>query len=559
MGNANTATGGRSVALGYQNNVTSDYSLAMGNGVNVSGFTSGAVGYFLNNDESNSFLVGKFNDNTADTNGLFMVGNGGNGTSRSNAFMVLSNGKILAPSLDLAEITDSKSLITKEYLEGNYIGVGSPNAPSGLEAIDEGNGIGWSLIGRNPDYYGNIGKNAVDFSSYYLSSPSTTRGATGSRSTAMGVNTTASGNSSTALGINTEASGNSSTALGNYTRATAQNSTSIGYDTTASGLTSLAMGNQTTASGENSTAMGRSTIASGWGSTALGIQTLASDFYSTALGFATQASGENSTVMGYNTIADDNYSTVIGKFNDNTTSTTTLFQIGNGINSSNRGNALTVLQNGFTAVGTHNIEPNADFQVNHGTTNINGFKLQNSGSNSNWWRFYTVNSTGLLYLYSKAGGDSSPVGSFNDDSGAYSALSDRRVKDNFKELHFNWQDFMQLKPLTYYYKTDKNKQSNIGLVAQDVQPIYPELVSYNTEADLYQLNYSGFGVVAIKAIQELKSEVNRLSEENRKLKGLLTNQEQASTEQSALLQALLDRVEALEKRSVTSDFKLVKN
>ena len=35
---------------------------------------------------------------------------------------------------------------------------------TGLEAIDEGNGNGWRLIGRDPDNYGNIGAGAIDFS-----------------------------------------------------------------------------------------------------------------------------------------------------------------------------------------------------------------------------------------------------------------------------------------------------------------------------------------------------------------------------------------------------------
>ena len=318
--------------------------------------------------------------------------------------------------------------------------------PTGLEAIDEGNGIGWRLIGKDPNYFGNIGENAVDFSVNYLASQNTTRGATGNRSTAIGVNTTASGHTSTAIGYYSIASGSTSTALGSLT--------------TASGLIS--------------------------------------------------------TAIGVYSIADDDYSTVVGKYNDNTTSTSTLFQVGNGIGDSNRSNALTVLDNGYTTIGTHTEEPTTDFQVNHGVAGtLNGFKLQNSGSNENWWRFYTVNSNGLLYLYSKSTGNSNAVGSFNNVSGAYTALSDRRVKDNFKDIYFNWQDFMQLKPLTYHYKTDKNKQSHLGLIAQDVKPIYPELVSYNEEDDLYHLNYSGFGVVAIKAIQELKNEIETLKTQNK--------------------------------------------
>ena len=366
---------------------------------------------------------------------------------------------------------------------------------TGLEAIDEGNGIGWRLVGRNPSNYGNIGQYAIDLS--YNNIPSA-KGATGNRSFSTGFSTEASGLYSTAMGINTLASGNYSTAFGYYNVASGRFSTAFGYHSEASGDYSTALGESTEASGD----------------------------YSTAFGWDTEAFGINSMTMGFETIADDANSTVLGKYNDNTTSTTTLFQVGNGTNFSNRTNAFTVLENGYTSVGTHNDEPNTDFQVNHGVAGtINGFKLQNTGSNENWWRFYTVNSNGLLYLYSKSGGNSNAVGSFNNVSGAYTALSDRRVKDNFKDLYFNWESFMQLIPLTYYYKTDENKQSNIGFIAQDVNAIYPELVNYNKEDDLYHLNYSGFGVVAIKAIQELKKEVKVLNEENAKLKDIIAKQE----------------------------------
>ena len=64
----------------------------------------------------------------------------------------------------------------------------------------------------------------------------------------------------------------------------------------------------------------------------------------------------------------------------------------------------------------------------------------------------------------------------------------------------------------------KNEKKYIGLVAQDVKKIYPELVSYTEEEDVYQLDYSATGIIAIKAVQELKKEVELLSKENKILK-----------------------------------------
>jgi len=130
---------------------------------------------------------------------------------------------------------------------------------------------------------------------------------------------------------------------------------------------------------------------------------------------------------------------------------------------------------------------------------------------------FTSNADGRLYLYSTLGGGSSR-GNFNNNTGVYSATSDRRLKKDFKPLPFSWENFMNLKTLSYLYKSQDDNKRSLGLIAQDVKVIYPELVSYNKEDDVYHMNYSGFGVIAIKAIQELKEEVDSLKIDNNQLK-----------------------------------------
>ena len=97
----------------------------------------------------------------------------------------------------------------KAYVD-SQVGSGA----SGLETLDEGNGIGWRLIGRNPSNFGNIGLDAIDMS--YSSGASSTKGATGGRSfTAAGINLTASGlNSVVVGGAASEASGTGSGVIG---------------------------------------------------------------------------------------------------------------------------------------------------------------------------------------------------------------------------------------------------------------------------------------------------------------------------------------------------------
>ena len=94
--------------------------------------------------------------------------------------------------------TDNVELALK-YLYDNT------DKSSGLERLsDDGSNYGWRLIGKDPDNYGDIGKNATDISD--SSSSSSVNGATGDYSFASGRNTIASGLYSHAEGYGTKTS-----------------------------------------------------------------------------------------------------------------------------------------------------------------------------------------------------------------------------------------------------------------------------------------------------------------------------------------------------------------
>jgi hypothetical protein len=97
------------------------------------------------------------------------------------------------------------------------------------------------------------------------------------------------------------------------------------------------------------------------------------------------------------------------------------------------------------------------------------------------------------------------VGVFDPDNGQYLALSDNRFKKNITNLGNILEKVTQLKPSTYQFNQDKGHTKAIGFIAQDVAQLFPELVEIqegNGYDDLHLLDYNGFGVLAIKAIQE---------------------------------------------------------
>ncbi|WP_460220218.1 tail fiber domain-containing protein [Psychroserpens sp. MEBiC05023] len=256
LGSYAQANGEYAMGLGYYGQGLGDQTIALGNGAISRSYRETTLGCY------NTEYVPSDTENWVATDRLFGIGNGTQFSDTSDALIILKNGTITAPSFDVSEITDDKALITKEYADANTFSgdyndlTNAPNiiAPSGLEALDEGNGIGWRLKGSNPDNYGNIGLNAKDLSVNVVSS--TTHGATGDYSMAMGIASTASGDYSTAMGYYTTASNEYSTAMGWFTNALGTYSTTLGASTSAHGNFSTTIGYQVAAKSYNEIVIG---------------------------------------------------------------------------------------------------------------------------------------------------------------------------------------------------------------------------------------------------------------------------------------------------------------
>jgi len=129
------------------------------------------------------------------------------------------------------EVVDELGYFTFDYLDGVlnelYMMTGGPSGsiPTGLELLNENSQIGWRLIGRNTNYYGDIGQDAVDIS---YSNTSGDYGSTGLMSFCIGTHNTALGEASFASGNNTESLGLYSCTLGNGTRARGLGCTALG-------------------------------------------------------------------------------------------------------------------------------------------------------------------------------------------------------------------------------------------------------------------------------------------------------------------------------------------
>jgi hypothetical protein len=84
--------------------------------------------------------------------------------------------------------------------------------------------------------------------------------------------------------------------------------------------------------------------------------------------------------------------------------------------------------------------------------------------------------------------------------------SDRRLKSNIRQLPTSLESMMKLNPVSFTMN-DNPTQTELGFIAQDVQPLFPTLVVIgNDPSKTLSLNYPGFIAPMVKAMQELKAD-----------------------------------------------------
>ena len=171
-------------------------------------------------------------------------------------------------------------------------------------------------------------------------------------------------------------------------------------------------------------------------------------------------------------------------------------------------NIVRMVLTGGGNVGIGTIFPQ-DYRLRIGV-NLWGFNIFNNDNQTHWEQF--VDNDLLLY----ANNVDNLVGRFDHASGTYTAASDERLKTNVKPMNAVLDKINQLKPATYQFKSDKNGREYNGMIAQEVMKVFPSLVSHYTnkdrKVDVYTMDYSGFGVIAIKGIQELQTQVKEQQE-----------------------------------------------
>ena len=87
-------------------------------------------------------------------------------------------------------------------------------------------------------------------------------------------------------------------------------------------------------------------------------------------------------------------------------------------------------------------------------------------------------------------------------------LSSIRYKESIEPIQSSLDNVLRLRPVTYN-KIGKT-ETELGLIAEEVAEIYPEVVKYDQDGRPDGINYSRLSVVLLKAVQELTEKIKKL-------------------------------------------------
>ena len=116
-------------------------------------------------------------------------------------------------------------------------------------------------------------------------------------------------------------------------------------------------------------------------------------------------------------------------------------------------------------------------------------------------------------------------------------LSDRRLKYVGSESTSGLDKIRRLKVFNYTFKKDKKKVPHVGVIAQDLQKVFPNAVKKGVDGFL-TIRMEDMFYAVINAIKELDSKITNLEKENKELKAALKQLQENNKKQEARLKAL---------------------
>lgn len=158
--------------------------------------------------------------------------------------------------------------------------------------------------------------------------------------------------------------------------------------------------------------------------------------------------------------------------------------------------------NGNVAIGT-TATAGAKFTVGGDAKVLDGaWRMGKTGYADSWW----INGGGSTYLYYS----SAPIGGFDNSTGAYTALSDERLKKDIADCPYGLDAILALRPVAYRMKSQADDAPlSLGFLAQEARIAIPPSVTEMVDGIL-GMDKEQLIPALVNAIKELASRIQSL-------------------------------------------------
>jgi len=574
----NTAVGSKALyanTIGTDNTATGFNALSL----NVSGINNTAFGSLsldsntlgnYNTAAGTGALSGTKtgNYNTAFGNGALRTGDGGYNTAVGGASMyfnisgnnnvAVGQGSLLYNATGFSNVALGSQVLVNNISNNNLVAIGDSamynlfgnnsvhNTAVGsksLFSLTSGNGntaLGYQTLFKNTS----VANTAVGDQAMYNNTSGNVNVAIGSGSMLSNIN----GNGNVAVGsssLSNNLSGNNNTSSGHF----ALSSNTIGSENTGIGYSAL----NSNMEGYGNVAVGKSALnsnISGFNNIGIGYNAdVASNSLSNATAVGTNAQVACNDCMVLGSIGGVNGALFDVKVGIGTTSPQTKLHVSpNGagsilIGTNRTSGGFTNLEMGISSqsggysyiqstttsgiaygnlllnqfggnVGIRVTTPLAAFHLKQSSEaypiNGGGIRLERQ-TNTNHWEIGTDNGDDFDFVFNGVS-----KGYISNVTGAFTVVSDQRMKKDIQTIGTVLPELMQLQPKTYHYIDNKTDAPlSYGFIAQEVEKLFPDFVITKGVDNMKAITYQNFNVIAIKAIQEQQKEIDLLKEQNR--------------------------------------------
>jgi len=183
--------------------------------------------------------------------------------------------------------------------------------------------------------------------------------------------------------------------------------------------------------------------------------------------------------------------------------------VGNNSSSNTIGGLINIESGGLNNQGGFS------YYYNASAPNATGFYVNSPQANTgttNWFAFYSrVAGIDRFIVYGN--------GDVRNSTGVYGTISDLKLKENIQDTAGKLDDICKLRVVNYNLKEDEAKKKMIGLIAQEVEQVFPGLVDEMADRDekgevlestTKSVKYSLLVPMLVKSIQEQQEIIGKL-------------------------------------------------